>query len=119
MSGFTFQYCKLLVDRLFQYSFHDNTISTVCDAKTAIQKVLTHYMPDDEDHSRCYYLEYDWCKTAQSIYLHKRNTNSINKCSALKSPLPIGIRKVFTEWLYSNTLSESAIRILLKPPCSG
>eukprot|EP01084_Bolivina_argentea_P146240 256135_1 len=27
--GFTFEYCKLLVDRLFQYSFHNDRIKSV------------------------------------------------------------------------------------------
>eukprot|EP01083_Nonionella_stella_P075684 205823_1 len=95
------------------------TFEFVSGAKAAIEKVLTHYMPDDEAHSHCYYLEYDWCKTVQHIHFGKHNATCINKCSALKSPLPLGIRRLFIEWLYSTLLSDTAIRILLKPGCTS
>ncbi len=44
-----------------------------------------------------------------------------NTSFALKSQLPIGLMKdnLFEKWLYANVLSDSTVRILLKPGCTS
>ncbi len=101
----------MLVDRIFQYSFHDKNINTVHDAKVTINRVLTHYIPDTADHDDCYYARYKWCKTAYG--------KAKNKSSSLKSALPIGMRNLFKSWLYDNILTDTLIRVLLKPGCTS
>ena len=62
--GFTFNYSKLVVDRMFQYAFHAPEIETVEDAKRKVHDVLLHMMPDEVRHLDCRYRRLTFCKTA-------------------------------------------------------
>ncbi len=99
-----------MTGRLFQYAFHNNDVNTVDDAKYQIDKVLTHYMPDDRFHTQCFLHQYTWCKTAFGD-----DINRINMSSALKSELPIGLGSLFRDWLFNNELDDTLIEILLHP----
>ena len=111
INGFTFEYCKLLIDRMFQYAFHSDQVESIEEAKKAIEKCLYHYMPDHPKHSHCYYNRYMWCKTAWN--------GGNNKSAALNKPLPTGIRKIFRTHLYDEILSDRTISILMKPGCTS
>jgi len=73
----------------------------------ALQAVFDHYMPDDPAHSRCWNKQHGFCKTAFG--------NAANRSSALKSPLPIGMRPTFEKWIYSEILTDQVIEYFLKP----
>ena len=79
LSGFTEKFARLLTDRLFQYAFYAESVRTVDDAKCAIHKIITHYLPCDAAHTDCFMNQYWFCKTAFGA--------AQNTSSALKSPL--------------------------------
>eukprot|EP01084_Bolivina_argentea_P292910 503696_1 len=117
LRGFTFEYCKLLIDRWFQYAFHEKSVTTVSAAIDAVRRQLIHLMPNDALHSECAIANFDWCKTLNAGANNR--SSHLNTGDPAKYGLPIGIREEFDEWLFKHILQDRTIQILLKPGCTS
>eukprot|EP01084_Bolivina_argentea_P290677 499359_1 len=117
--GVTQLFTRLVVQRLFQFSFHDKEVTDIDDAKKRValakkkmQPVLIHMFPSSAKHSQCKSNGYTFCKIAFG--------GSKNQSSHLKSKYPVGIRTKFTKCdAYKSRFSDKMIEIYTSPGCTS
>ena len=84
-------------------------MKTLDECWDQIIKVITHYMPDDEEHSDCKLLHCDWCPTAFGDAKNRSKSCGV---------LPIGMGELFTEW-FSKLLDDESIKLLMNSGCTS